>query len=144
MNDNEYHSKKPGIYLVSLASDDKKRIDPDLDDPAPYHPAVSPDGKKVAFILNNHVWVMDINGSNMKQLTDNDNDNIETFPAWSPDGKYIASWCYKTFERSYFTALAIVPSNATKPVVLNNKAAVWPMDKKKYRISGGGMQMSWK
>ena len=77
----EYHSKKPGIFIVSLVSDEIKRVDPELDDPAPYHAAASPDGKRIAFILNNHVWVMDINGSNMKQLTDADNDNIETFPA---------------------------------------------------------------
>jgi TolB protein len=144
INDNEYHSKKPGIFIVDLQSGDVKRIDPVLDDPAPYHPSASPDGKRVAFILNNHVWVMDIDGKNMKQLTDVDNDNIETFPVWSPDGKFVASWCYKTFEKSYYTAIAIVSSTAAKPVVLSNNAAVWPRDKKGFRISGGSLQLNWK
>lgn len=140
----EYKGPKPGIYIVQLESGEMKRIDKDLDDPAPYHPALSPDEKKVAFILNNHVWVMNIDGSEMKQVTDADNDNIETYPAWSPDGKYIACWTYKTFERSYFTALTIVPSSPAKPIALKDNAPVWPRDKKNFRISGGSMQLSWR
>lgn len=141
---NEYQSKNPGIFIVDLQSGNAKRIDPELNDPAPYHPAASPDGKRVAFILNDHVWVMGIDGKNLKQLTDADNDNVETFPAWSPDGKFVASWCYKTFEKSYYTAIAIVSSTAAKPVVLSDKAPVWPRDKKNLRISGGSLQLNWR
>jgi Tol biopolymer transport system component len=144
VNDGVYSAKTPGIFISDAALQNITRIDPDLDDPTPYHAAVSPDGKRVAFILNNHVWVMNINGKNLKQLTDVDRDNIETFPAWSPDGQFIAAWSYKTFEKSYFTAIAIVPSNATKPVALTDKAAVWPRDTKGYRLSGGSMQLNWK
>ncbi len=139
-----YEAKTPGIFLSDASLQNLTRIDEELDDPSPYHAAVSPDGKKVAFILNNHVWVMDINGKNMKQLTDADNDNVETFPTWSPDGKNIAAWTYKTFEKSYYTAIAIVPANAPKPVALTNKAPVWPKDNKGYRLSGGSMQLNWK
>jgi len=144
VNGQEYHSKNPGIFLLAPDLSTINRIDPDLDDPAPYHPSLSPDGRKVAFILNNHVWTMNIDGSDLKQNTDVDNDNIETFPVWSPDGKWIACWSYKTFERSYFTAITIVPSDPAEPVVLTDKANVWPFDMKNYRISGGAMQISWK
>ena len=144
VNDGVYTATTPGIFISDAALQNVTRIDPELDDPNPYHAAVSPDGKKVAFILNNHVWVMDIDGKNMKQLTDADRDNIETFPTWSPDGKFVAAWCYKTFEKSYFTAIAIVPSNSTKPVALTDKAAVWPRDPKGFRLSGGSMQLNWK
>jgi len=139
-----YHSKEPGIFITDINLDNLTRIDPELDDPAPYHATVSPDGKRVAFIMNNHVWVMNMDGTGLKQLTDTDTDNIETYPAWSPDGKFVACWTYKTFERSYYTAIAIVPSNATKPIALTNKAPVWPKDTKGYRVSGGHGQFSWR
>ncbi|AYA36828.1 hypothetical protein D3Y59_07020 [Hymenobacter oligotrophus] len=139
-----YTSPQPGIFLTDASLSNPQRIDQGLDDPAPYHATASPDGKRVAFVLNNHVWVMNLDGSNLKQLTAADNDNIETYPTWSPDGKHVACWAYKTFERSYYTAIAVVPSSAAAPVVLSDKAAVWPRDTKGYRISGGSNQFSWR
>ncbi len=144
VNGSPYKAKTPGIFLSDVALQSITRIDEELDDPSPYHATPGPDGKKVAFILNNHVWTMDIDGKNMKQITDADNDNVETFPTWSPDGKNIAVWCYKTFEKSYYTAIAIVPSNTAKPIALKDKAAVWPRDKKGFRLSGGSLQFNWK
>lgn len=138
------HGPEPGLYISNADFSALTRIDKGLDDPAPYHPSVSPDGRQVAFVLNDHVWVMSLNGQGLRQLTAADNDNIETFPTWSPDGRFIASWVYKTFERTYYTALAIVPANAPRPVVLSNTAPVWPKDTRGYRLSGGSMQLSWK
>jgi TolB protein len=139
-----YKGPEPGIFLADASLGNVKRIDKDLDDPAPYHALPSPDGKRVAFILNNHVWVMNIDGSDARQLTDVDRDNVETYPCWSPDSKQVACWAYKTFERSYYTAIAIVPASAKTPVVLSDKAAVWPRDPKGYRVSGGAHQFSWR
>lgn len=54
--------------------------------------AVSPDGKKVAFSSDRSgrpmVYVMDIDGKNVKRLTFEGKYNAS--PAWSPDGKQIA------------------------------------------------------
>ena len=63
-------------------------------------PSVSPDGKRIAFmsdraghihlIHNRHtteIYVMDADGGNPRNLTNNDFDEWE--PSWSPDGKHI-------------------------------------------------------
>ena len=56
------------------------------------HPAVSPDGKQVAFISDrdglSNVWVMNIDGTELRQVTKETN-NIIHSPKWSPDGQYI-------------------------------------------------------
>ncbi|HXD32643.1 MAG TPA: S9 family peptidase [Pyrinomonadaceae bacterium] len=61
-------------------------------------PRVSPDGKRVAFVIGdvsldankviNQIYVMGIDGSGLKQITNNPTSS--TSPRWSPDGKRIA------------------------------------------------------
>lgn len=57
------------------------------------HPAVSPDGKQIAFISDrggiSNLWVMNFDGSEMKQLSTEKNNLIHS-PKWRPDGEYIA------------------------------------------------------
>lgn len=135
-----------GLYIATLTGTTATltNINPAINNPKPFHPAASPDGKQVAFILNKHVWKVNLDGSNLKQITAADNDNDETYPAWSPDGKYLASWSYKTFENTFYTAIAIVPSEPAQPVILKNDAEIWPRDQNGKRISGGRGNMSWK
>lgn len=58
------------------------------------HPAISPDGTKIAFTSNRadpdnwDLYVMDINGSNVRRLTFSAGLDVE--PAWSPDGTQLA------------------------------------------------------
>ncbi len=52
--------------------------------------AVSPDGKRLALKSGKYLYTMNIDGSNMVQLTDSDGDDQQYSPIWSPDGKYIA------------------------------------------------------
>lgn len=132
-----------GIFLSGKDFSSLRRIDPGFDNPPPANAAVSPDGERVAFIKNNHVWVMDMDGENAHPLTASGGDNVESFPCWSPDGKFIACWSFKTFEKSYYTAAAIVPSNAKKPVKLTNDAPVWARDSEGDRVSGGSHRIAW-
>jgi len=88
-------------------------------------PSVSPDGSKVAFTMNDHIWVMDLSGANLHQLTTGS--KAENYPVWSPDGNYIACICYGTFEVTYYNALAIVPVGATTEMK-NDNASIWPLN----------------
>ena len=58
------------------------------------HPSVSPDGKEVTFISDrdglSNVWVMNIDGSNLRQITTEKNNTLHS-PKWSPDGEYIVA-----------------------------------------------------
>jgi len=50
--------------------------------------AVSPDGTRLAFLLDGGVWVVGIDGSNPRQLLP---PNGYLYPAWSPDGQWVAT-----------------------------------------------------
>lgn len=49
--------------------------------------SVSPDGAKMAFAANNHIWMMNADGSNLVQVTTSD--EVEAAPEFSPDGKWL-------------------------------------------------------
>jgi len=49
-------------------------------------PAVSPNGKQIAFTYQGNIYVMDTSGANAKQLTSGGGDEM---PRWNPDGQSI-------------------------------------------------------
>jgi Tol biopolymer transport system component/imidazolonepropionase-like amidohydrolase len=51
------------------------------------HPAVSPDGRRMAFAALGDLWLMPVDGTPSRLTADA---AIDTAPAWSPDGKSIA------------------------------------------------------
>ena len=78
-------NKSPGLYRVDSAFAHMERIDKGLNLPA--SPAVSPDGRRIAFLLNGRVWTMNVDGTMATQLKSPDLD--QAFPTWSPDGKRV-------------------------------------------------------
>jgi TolB protein len=87
----------PDIYLVSLiearaptrpaAGDDKSQN---------FFPAISPDGTKIAFSStrpdggNMDIWVVNRDGTDLRNLTPNTRNSDEIVPTWSPGGNQIA------------------------------------------------------
>ena len=55
--------------------------------PQEQQPAFSPDGKKIAYVLDNNIWVMNADGSDQRQLTFHSAN--DTGPAFYPDGRTI-------------------------------------------------------
>jgi hypothetical protein len=81
-------SSVEGIYTTDASFTRLKRIDPGLANPLA--PALSPDGENVAFILENQLWLMSVDGSDARALTDGTGLEFYGFPAWSPDGQWLA------------------------------------------------------
>lgn len=52
------------------------------------NPALSPDGKTMAFTYKGDIYTVGVNGGHAHQLTSNS--SYDTSPVWSPDGKTIA------------------------------------------------------
>jgi Tol biopolymer transport system component len=57
-------------------------------------PAWSPDGREIAFVSDRagtkDVWLMDVNGGRLRNLTAGAGPAADESPAWSPDGRRIA------------------------------------------------------
>ena len=53
------------------------------------NPAWSPDGATFAYTRQESIWLMNSDGTNPRQLTDNP-ESSDRNPSWSPDGRHIA------------------------------------------------------
>lgn len=78
------------IFIVSAKGGKAKALTQDF--AWNIQPAISPDGKKIAFVSDrdglSNIWTMDINGENLKQVTKEKKHLIHA-PKWSPDSEYI-------------------------------------------------------
>ncbi|GAA4798669.1 hypothetical protein GCM10023231_29320 [Olivibacter ginsenosidimutans] len=50
-------------------------------------PRASPDGSKIAYASDGHIWMMNADGSNQVQVTTSSDE--ECYPTFSPDGKHL-------------------------------------------------------
>ena len=80
------------IYVVDIMGGEAKALTQDF--AWNIQPAISPDGKQIAFISDrdgiSNLWIMDIDGKNLKQVS-KEKQNLIHSPDWSPDGQYIVA-----------------------------------------------------
>jgi len=113
--------------------------------PVPTVPALPVIGgaDKIAFIRNNDIWMMNVDGSDLLQLT---NDNAQKSKLqWLPDGKtliYVVGTCIKTVDveenvedvvtcieqAEYFDAIQISPSGEQIAISMNRELFILPFD----------------
>jgi Tol biopolymer transport system component len=80
------------VWVINADGTGDHDVSNDPDGPD-IQPAWSPDGMQIAFVKQNFdgtsaIWVMDSDGGNQRQLTDDSSINVR--PNWSPDGTKIA------------------------------------------------------
>ena len=72
-----------GVYSAGIDGTDVRLLVPGAS-----MPAYSPDGRRLAYILDGDVFVADADGTNGRRLAATS--AVESAPAWSPDGRTIA------------------------------------------------------
>jgi len=105
MKENDF-TDYDGLYLINTNGFNPKKI-PNSSDIA--YASWSPDGKRIVFHAkknnNSDIYVMDLDGSNLKRLTYNVEDDF--FPTFSPDGKEILFVSYKRTSYPQYNGLRI-------------------------------------
>jgi TolB protein len=118
-----YARGNPDIFYHSLSSGQRRVV-------AGYSglntsAAVSPDGSKIAMVLDKtgsvNIWVCNADGTNLKQITTGDEDSS---PTWSPDGSWI---CFAT-KHSERRRLAKVPAGGGTVQYLNTAGVSGPTE----------------
>jgi Tol biopolymer transport system component len=80
----------------------------------------SPDGKRLAFVALDRLYVMDYPGGSPKRLTRND--EVEAEPVWSPDGQSIA---FVTWSRSGGLLYKVRADGSQPATALTTARATW-------------------
>jgi dipeptidyl aminopeptidase/acylaminoacyl peptidase len=119
-------TQNPGLYRSDATWTTFARFDQGLT--TPDQPVVSPDGSKVAFVLNSHIYTVKLDGTGLTQVTTSG--GAESWPAWSPDGKSLALFT------DISMALVTLDGKVTDLKPLNDSFV-------SFTVSGGG-QISWR
>jgi dipeptidyl aminopeptidase/acylaminoacyl peptidase len=75
---------------------------------------VSPDGSKIALRGGNHLWMMNADGSNLTQITESNDEEVN--PVFSPDSKYLLIGYDYTMTSQFgrYWHMAIIPADFGK------------------------------
>ena len=121
------YATRGDYYLVDRKSNTTRQLGADLPKASLMFAKISPDGKKVAYVSKNNIYLEDCNlqTPNRRQLTPDGNDTIvngtfdwvyeEEFDCrdgfrWSADSRYIAFWSSNTSGTGWFDIINNVDS----------------------------------
>ena len=108
-----YVSGMPDLYMTLLDGRPLTRPARGTKDIHNWNPAISPDGKRIAFTTNRtgapgyyDIWVANIDGSDARNLTPGTDKWSEGAAAWSPSGAHIAFTSDRTGSNQIFVMAA--------------------------------------
>lgn len=110
--------------------------------------AVNKTGTQLAVQIAGHIYTMNMDGSDLKQVTTSN--FKESIPVFSPDGKYllIGSHYRQNGSFGYLWDLKIIPNDGkqynTDPVASNSAGVIPVIRKGNDDIENGGGQMIWR
>lgn len=134
----------PFTGTVTLDRTPYERRPRDLDGPGTFpvrgivSPAVSPDGRRIAFSARGDLWVHSIGGGT-EQLTDDP--WIETDPAWSPDGSRLAFSSDRDGETDLYVRLMADGNTVRVTDGAGATMAAWAPDGNSLAFVGAGYQV---
>ena len=105
-------------------------------------------GTQLALHIANHIYTMDIDGSNLKQVTTSN--FKESVPQFSPDGKYllVGSEYKQTGPFGYMWYMKIIPNDGKQynvdPIEPNSPGVIPVIVNGQDRIAAAGGQMVWR
>lgn len=110
--------------------------------------AVNATGTQLAMQIANHVYTMDIDGSNLKQVTTSN--FTESVPVFSPDGKYLLVGSYYRLSGvfGHLWEMKIIPNDGQQynvdPEAPNSPGVIPVIWQGKDKIEAAGGQMIWR
>lgn len=107
-------------------------------------PRSSPDGTKIVFSANRDIFLMDRNGNDIRNITNNPGNDNNHSPSWSPDGNYIA---FTSDREDTETEIYIMNSDGTNPQrITHNEGWIrnpsWSPDGRKIIYSNNSVVLS--
>lgn len=107
---------------------------------------VSPNGQKISVGIGRHVYMMDIDGQNLVQVTDS-KESIELFGEFSPDSRYLligADYFHAPASSNSYWLPKIIPADGKKYDMDNDPAVIPLIPKGERSISKANRVTVWR